>query len=158
VKTLLAALLLSALSLTACSKQVSQPAASETSQPAAPLEPKHGYELAKTWDEATAKERMDAAEHYYTNGLTRFGRTESELAHLKLDLATYELCVNNAQQETACKTLAEMPRYQTPETRKACTEAGEIGPKHMAQCDKLIDALSKLIEGQQAGIREDWKQ
>jgi hypothetical protein len=145
MKTLLAVLLLSALSLTACSKQVSQSVASETPQAAVSQESKHGYELAKTWDEATEKEKDAEADAYYTNGVTRYGKTDSQLAHLELDRTTYKLCVNEAMQETACKTLAELPAYQTQETRKACADAGELGPKHIAQCDKLIDELPSRL-------------
>ncbi len=157
MKTLFPALLLSALSLTACSKQVSQPAVSETPQPAVSQESKHGYELAKTWDNATAKEKDAEADAYYTNGLTGFGLTSAGLKKLEVERIRYSLCVNEAQQETACKTLAEMPAYQTPETRKACADAGELGPEHRAQCDKLIDELPKLIERQNAAIKEDLK-
>jgi hypothetical protein len=155
MKNLLPVLLLSAL--TACSKQASQPVASETPQPAVSQESKHGYELAKTWDDATAKEKDAEADAYYTNRLTRYGKTDSQLAHLELDRTTYEVCVNEAMQETACKTLSELPAYQTPETRKACADAGELGPKHRVQCDKLIDELPTLIEKQNAAIKEDLK-
>jgi TolA-binding protein len=154
-KILFAVLLLSVL--TACSKQASQPVASGTPQPVISQESKHGYDLAKTWDEATEKEKDAEADAYYTSRFTRFGKTDSQLAHLELDLTTYEVCVNEAMQETACKTLSELPAYQTPETRKACADAGELGPKHRVQCDKLIDELPTLIEKQNAALKEELK-
>ncbi len=153
-KTLLAALLLSALSLTACSKQVSQPAASETSQPAATLEPKHGYELAKTWDDATVQAKTADAEDYYNSGLVRFGKTDLQLKQLEVDRLNYGVCVNEAHLETACKSPV-LPK--NAETAKACADAGELGPKHIAQCDKLIDELPKLIEKQKAASKEELK-
>ena len=106
-KILFAVLLLSVL--TACSKQASQPVASGTPQPVISQESKHGYDLAKTWDEATEKEKDAEADAYYTSRFTRFGKTDSQLAHLELDRTTYEVCVNEAMQETACKTLSELP-------------------------------------------------
>ena len=154
MKTLLAVLFLCALCLTACSKQVSQPAVSETSQPVFAQESKHGYELAKTWDDATVKEQMAAAEGYYANGLTRFGKTDSQLAHLELDRLSFEVCVTDANLVTACESPA-LPK--NAETAKACADAGGLGPKHIAQCDKLIDELPKLIEKQNAALKEELK-
>jgi hypothetical protein len=153
-EALFPALLLSALSLTACSKQVSQPAASGTPQPAVSQESKHGYELAKTWDDATVKEKIAAARGYYANGLTRFGRTDSQLAQLEADRLSYEVCVTDAYLVTACESPA---LSKNAETAKACADAGELGPKHIAQCDKLIDELPKLIEKQNAAVKEELK-
>ncbi len=155
MKTLLAALLLSALSLTACSKQVSQPAVSKTSQPAVSQAPKHGYELAKTWDDATVEAKLAEAKDYYTSGLVRFGKTALQLRQLDVDRLSYEICVNDAHQETACKSPV-LPK--TAEAAKACADAGELGPKHIAQCDKVIDELPKLIEKQNAALKEELKQ
>lgn len=158
MKTLLAALLLSALSLTACSKQVSQPEVSKDAQPAVSQESKHGYELAKTWDNATAQAKITEADDYYTSGLTRFGRTEAGLAQLHLAKLTYEFCVNEARLEASCNVLANNPAYKNAETNKSCADAGEMGPKHIAECNKLIDDLPKLIEKQNAALKEELKQ
>ena len=152
MKTLLTVMRLSAL--TACSKQSSQPVASGTPQPVISQESKHGYELAKTWDSATVEERKAEADAYYTSGLTRFGKTDSQLAHLELDRVSYEVCVTDAHLVTACASPA-LPK--NAETAKACADAGELGPQHIAQCDKLIDELPRLIEKQNAALKEELK-
>lgn len=138
MKRLFALVLLS--ELTACSKHGPQPVASVIPQPTVSHESKHGYELAKTWDKTTAKEKDAEAEEYYTGA----------------DRLNYEICVNEAQQESACKVVAELPAYQTPKTRKSCAIVG-LGPKHTAQCNALIDELPKLIERLEAAGEEELK-
>lgn len=117
--------------------------------------PKHGYELAKTWDDATAQEKIAEADSHYTTDEVL--ASDSQRAHLEVDRLAYEVCVNAARQETACKTLAGMPAYQTPETRKVCANAAP-GPKHVAQCNQLIDDLAQRIEHRDAHANEEWKQ
>jgi hypothetical protein len=60
------------------------------------------------------------------------------------DLLSYELCLNRAQMETLCKNDTET---------KACTE--KLGPQHIAQCNKLIDELPKLIEKRDAARKAE---
>jgi hypothetical protein len=144
MKTLLAVLPLSALFLITCSKQVSQPAV--------PQEPKHGYELAKTWDFETGKAKLTEATDYYTGGLARFGKTEEQQLQLNLDLAKYGLCVEEAYLNAVCN------RPATNQTAaKACATAAELGPQHIAECNRLIDDLPKLIEKQNAALKEELK-
>jgi hypothetical protein len=152
-KRLLPVLLLSAL--TACSKQVSQPAASETPQPAVSQESKHGYELAKTWNDRTGKAKIAEADEYYTSGSVIFGKTSLQLRQLNLDRLYYGLCVTEAHLETLCKGPADAKTSEA--AAKACVDAGELGPQHIAQCDKLIDELPKLIEKQNAVLNEELK-
>lgn len=118
--------ILSALALVGCT----------TSPVAAPAPPKHGYELAKTWDAATARAKTAEADAYYDvyiDGLQ--GIMEGN---------NYKICINRAQMETLCKNDTET---------KACTE--KLGPQHIAQCDKLIDELPKLIEKRDAARKAE---
>jgi hypothetical protein len=147
---LLPVLLLSVLSLTACSKQGSQPEVSKTSQPVVSQKSKHGYELAKTWDDATAEARITEADKYYTSGLVRFGKTDLQLKQLDVDRLNYGLCVREAHLEAVCKVPV------ASQTAKAdCADAGEMGPQHIAQCNKLIDDIPNLIEKQNATLKEE---
>jgi hypothetical protein len=156
---LLAVLLLSALPLTACSKQVSPPAVSKDAQPAVSQEAKHGYELAKTWDEPTIEARITEADKYYTSGLLRFGKTDLQLKQLDVDRLSYGLCVREAHLEAVCKVppVSQTATALSQAAQAACADAGEMGPKHIAQCDKLIDDLPKLIEKQNAVLKQDLK-
>jgi len=101
--------------------------------------------------------RITEADKYYTSGLIRFGKTDLQLKQLDVDRLNYGLCVREAHLEAVCKVLVELPAYQTPETRKSCADAGELGPKHIAQCNKLIDDLPNLIEKQNATLKEELK-
>ena len=138
MKTLLTVLLLSTLAFVGCT----------TSPAPAPGPPKHGYELAKTWDSATVKAKTAEADDYYSPGF-RLPWTAAQLEQVRLqyDLVSYKLCVNRAQMETLCKNDTET---------KACAE--KLGPQHIAQCDKLIDELPKLIEKRDAARKAELSQ
>jgi hypothetical protein len=138
---LLPVLLLSVLSLTACSKQGSQPEVSKTPQPAVSQESKHGYELAKTWDDATVEARITEADKYYISGLVRFGKTDLQLKQLDVDRLNYRLCVREAHLEAVCKVPV----------------ASQTAKADCADANKLIDDLPNLIEKQNATLKEELK-
>jgi hypothetical protein len=130
MKTLLTVLLLSTLAFVGCT----------TSPAPAPGPPKHGYELAKAWDAATARAKTAEADAYYdvyVDGLQGI-----------MERNNYKICINRAQMETLCK----LPHGET----KGCDE--KLGPQHIAQCDKLIDELPKLIEKRDAARKAELSQ
>jgi hypothetical protein len=144
VKTLLAVILISTASVIGCGKAPVSAAVS-TGVPA------HGYELAKTWDYPTMKAKAADARSYYNSEAIGIGTLDPRGSlQLRIDANDYELCGRRAQMERLCK----LPNN---EKTKECAgpDAVVLGPEHIAQCDKLIDGLPKLIEKRDAALKAE---
>jgi hypothetical protein len=87
--------------------------------------------------------------------LPKFGKTDLQLKQLNVDRTSYGLCVREARLEALCKGPAHSKTAEN--AAKGCADAGELGPKHIAQCNRLIDDLPKLIEKQNAALKEELK-
>jgi hypothetical protein len=120
MKALAAAIML--LATVACSKPTTQSAARPVSQPTV-QEPKHGYELAKTWSTQQAQGNIRFAGSYFTTA--EWGQVAGYEKARSKTLA-YEMCVEGAQEEKTTGTVA-------------------IGPQSRAKynCDSLIDTVEK---------------
>jgi len=97
-----------------------------------------GYALARSWTPELAREKIDAADKYYADGgLALWGKTRTQQSQLRLNKATYSMCVDDAQSSKL-------------------GVASSLGPQHLAECDRVIDETHRLIAKQEEDIKREY--